>query len=61
MREQCRMAKEIPSERVEFLTKRLNVKVRGGAKWMNLERLKACDTNYDDQAPWNGNDAFKGR
>ena len=60
MREQCRMAKEIPSERVEFLTKRLNVKVRGGAKWMNLERLKACDTNYDDQAPWNGNDEFKG-
>lgn len=60
MREQCRMAKEIPTERIEFLTKRLDIKVRGEAKWMNLERLKLCEVDYDDQAPWNGNDEFKG-
>ena len=60
MREQYRMAREIPSERIEFMTKRLNIAVRGEAKWMNLERLKLCETDYDDQAPWNGNDEFKG-
>jgi len=60
MREQCRMAKEIPTERIEFLTKRLDIKVRGEAKWMNLERLKQCEADYDDQAPWNGNEEFKG-
>lgn len=60
MRHQCRMAKEIPSERIEFLTKKLNRKVRGEAKWMNLDRFKLCEAQYDDQAPWNGNDEFKG-
>lgn len=60
MREQCRMAKEIPTERIEFLTKRLDVKVRGEAKWMNLEKFKLCEADYDDQAPWNGNDEFRG-
>jgi phage terminase large subunit-like protein len=60
MREQCRMAKEIPTERIEFLTKRLDLKVRGEAKWMNLERFKLCEVDYDDQAPWNGNDEFAG-
>lgn len=52
MRDQARLAKEIPSERIEFLTKRLNVWLRGEAKWMNLERWKLCQTDYDDQAPW---------
>lgn len=60
MRHQCRMAKEIPSEQVEFLTKRLNRRVRGEAKWMNLEKFKLCEVDYDDQAPWNGNEEFKG-
>lgn len=61
MREQCAMAKEIATERVEFLTKKLNIKVRGEAKWMNLERLKLCEEDYDDQAPWNNStDEFKG-
>ena len=60
MRDQYRMAKEIPTERIEFMTKKLNISVRGGAKWMNMERLKLCEVDYDDQAPWNGNDEFKG-
>ena len=60
MREQCLMAKEIPSERIEFMTKRLDLPVRGEAKWMNLERFKLCAEEYDDQAPWNGNAEFKG-
>lgn len=52
MRQQCRMAKEIPSERIEFFTKKLNIRVRGEAKWMNLERFKACESDYDHQAIW---------
>ncbi|MEQ3693166.1 MAG: terminase TerL endonuclease subunit [Thalassolituus sp.] len=61
MREQCRMAKEIPTERIEFMTKRLNIALRGEAKWMNMERLALCETDYDDQAPWSGCDEFKGK
>lgn len=60
MREQYRMALEIPTERIEFMTKRLNIAMRGEAKWMNLERLKRCEIDYDDQAPWSGNHEFKG-
>lgn len=60
MREQCAMAREIPTERIEFMTKKLNISVRGEAKWMNLERFIRCQADYDDQAPWNGNDEFKG-
>lgn len=52
MREQCRMAKEIPTERIEFLTKRLDIKVRGEAKWMNLESFIKCLAEYNDQEPW---------
>jgi phage terminase large subunit-like protein len=61
MREQCRMAQEIPTERIEFMTKKLNIALRGEAKWMNMERLALCETDYDDQAPWSGNDEFKGK
>lgn len=50
--DQCRMAKEIPTARIEFLTKRLNVAVRGEAKWMNLERFKQCLADYDGQGIW---------
>lgn len=52
MREQCKMAKEIPTERIEFLTKRLDLKVRGEAKWMNLESFVKCLAEYNDQEPW---------
>jgi phage terminase large subunit-like protein len=52
MREQCRMAKEIPTERIEFLTKRLDLKVRGEAKWMNLESFIKCLAEYNDQEPF---------
>jgi phage terminase large subunit-like protein len=52
MREQCRMAKEIPTERIEFLTKRLDLKVRGEAKWMNLESFIKCKADYQDQEPF---------
>ncbi len=55
MRQQCRMAKEIPSERIEFFTKKLNIRVRGEAKWMNLERFKLCESEYDHQAIWSDN------
>jgi phage terminase large subunit-like protein len=52
LREQCKLAKEIPTERIEFLTKKLNIKVRGEAKWMNLESFIKCNTDYQDQEPF---------
>lgn len=54
MRDQARLAREIPSERVEFLTKRLNIWLRGETKWMNLDRWNACQSDYDDQSVWSG-------
>ncbi len=62
MRDQARLAKEIPSERVEFLTKRLNVWLRGETKWMNMERWNDCAADYDDQAVWSeAPPVFEGR
>ena len=42
MREQCQKAKEMPTARVEFMTKRLNVWVYSDATWMNMEKWNAC-------------------
>src|SRR5690606_7949675 len=50
--DQCRMAKEIPTEMVEFLTKRLNVWVYGESKWMNMERWHECRVDYDTVSLW---------
>lgn len=61
MREQCRMAKEIPTERIEFLTKRLDIKVRGEAKWMNLESFIKCLAEYNDQEPWSDDPSGENR
>lgn len=52
LRDQCRQAKEIPTERIEFMTKKLNIAMRGEAKWMNIEKFKLCESDYDDQTPW---------
>ena len=53
MRDQARLARAMPSELVEFLTKRLNVWVYGESKWMNMDRWGACRGDFDDLALWN--------
>lgn len=53
MREQCQKAKEMPTARIEFMTKRLNVWVYGEATWMNMEKWNACkDSSFDELACW---------
>lgn len=53
MRDQARLAADMPSELVEFLTKRLNVWVYGESKWMNMDRWNACHVDFDELAAWN--------
>lgn len=42
MREQCREAKELPTSKVEFLTKRLNIWTYGAVAWMPMDAWKKC-------------------
>lgn len=42
LREQFEEAKEVPDQKVEFLTKRLNIWTYGEIAWMNMERWNAC-------------------
>lgn len=53
LREQCAEAKEMPSARVEFLTKRLNVWLHGETLWMPVEKWRACHTSgINGLMPW---------
>ena len=53
MREQCMKAKEMPTARVEFLTKRLNIWVYGETAWMNMERWNGCrDESFNEVVCW---------
>jgi phage terminase large subunit-like protein len=53
IREQCQKAKEMPTARIEFMTKRLNVWVYGEATWMNMEKWNACtDLEFDERKCW---------
>ncbi|MBX2809496.1 MAG: hypothetical protein KTR20_12800 [Cellvibrionaceae bacterium] len=53
MRDQCQEAKEMPTARIEFMTKRLNVWVYGEATWMNMEKWNACnDPSFDEIPCW---------
>lgn len=52
MQDQCRMAKAMPSEMTEFLTKRLNVWTYGESKWMGMESWNACQADYNVLDPW---------
>lgn len=53
MRDQARLARSMPSELVEFLTKRLNIWVYGESKFMNMDRWNACQADFDELAAWN--------
>ncbi|WP_339064729.1 terminase large subunit [Teredinibacter turnerae] len=52
LREQAREAKEIPDQKVEFLTKRLNVWTYGVCAWMRMEKWNDCAVEYDSLSPW---------
>ena len=52
MQDQCRMAKVMPSEMTEFLTKRLNIWTYGESKWMNMEAWGECRADYDSLSCW---------
>jgi len=42
LQDECRKAREIPSAKVNFLTKLLNVWTDAAEAWVNMERLDAC-------------------
>ena len=53
LRAACERAKRQPSELPNFLTKRLNVWLRGGSKWLPVEQWKRCgnaEISLDDFA-----------
>jgi phage terminase large subunit-like protein len=52
MIDRCRKAKEIPSSKVEFLTKRLNVWTYSDSVWMHMDRWHKCRLDFDSLAPW---------
>lgn len=53
MQDQCRKAQEMPTAKIEFQTKRLNIWVYGESTWMNMERWNKCrDESLDDVACW---------
>lgn len=52
LRDQCRKAKEMPSAKVEFLTKRLNIWTYAESLWMNMERWHQCRVDFDSLGPW---------
>lgn len=48
LREQCEEAKEMPSAKVEFLTKRLNHWTYGAVAWMPMDKWHACKNSKFD-------------
>jgi phage terminase large subunit-like protein len=53
MIQQAQKAKEMPSARIEFQTKRLNMWVYGETAWMNMEKWNACKTEQlDEKVYW---------
>lgn len=55
MQDQCKMAKAMPSEMTEFLTKRLNIWTYGESKWMGMEAWNECQRDYDILSCWDEN------
>lgn len=47
LREQARQARLIPTAKVNFLTKHLNVWVSGDALWCNVAQWQKCAADYD--------------
>jgi len=60
--DQCRKAKEMPSAKVEFMTKRLNVWTYAEMLWMNMEKWALCFTDFDSLSAWSdgGDPDFNG-
>lgn len=52
LQDQCMKAKEMPSAKVEFLTKRLNIWTFSEVLWMQMERWHKCVSDFDSLAPW---------
>lgn len=52
LRDQAREAQQMPSARVEFLTKRCNLWVQGETLWMPPESWSACKQEFDGVAPF---------
>lgn len=52
LRAQCEEAKHIPTSKVEFLTKRLNIWVYGQTAWMPMLRWNAARVDFDALSPW---------
>lgn len=52
LRAQCAEAKHIPTSKVEFLTKRMNVWVYGEQAWMPMEKWHECRVDFDSVAPF---------
>jgi len=52
LRDQCRKAKEMPSAKVEFLTKRLNIWTYAESLWMGMDKWHQCRVDFDSLAPW---------
>lgn len=50
--DQCRKAKEMPSAKVEFLTKRLNVWTYAQTLWMPMDRWHQCADDFDSLSAW---------
>lgn len=46
LRDQARQATVMPTAKVNFLTKHLNIWVTGASQWCNIELWKACGTDY---------------
>ena len=52
MQDQCRMARAMPSEMTEFLTKRLNIWTYGESKWMGMDSWNDCQQEYNVLDCW---------
>lgn len=52
MIDQCHKAKEMPTARIEFQTKRLNMWVYGESTWMNMEKWNACQNKAFNELPY---------
>lgn len=53
--DQCRKAREMPSAKVEFMTKRLNVWTYSEMLWMNMEKWAQCARDFDSLTVWDNN------
>lgn len=51
--DQCRKAKEMPSAKIEFMTKRLNLWTFSQTLWMHMDKWHLCKCEFDSLAPWN--------